>query len=113
MEARFWINRGADNEIRIKLRPGMIAAWEQGGPNDEGYGIEGESYRHDGDHVTRQWWSDGRDCDGRMSSGGDDACRLDRLDAHRYEWEGSQHTAPAWVPEDVYQRDYSAEAAGY
>lgn len=113
MQARFWINRGADNAVRVKLEPGQTLSWEHGGRTDEGYSIEGESYRHEGDRIVREWWSDGRDCDGRSSNGGEDVCRLDMLDAHTYEWEGVTHTAPKWTPEDVYQRDYAAEAAGY
>lgn len=113
MIARFWINRGADNEIRVKLAPGQTIGWQVARATDEGYDDQGERYTHEGDRIVRRWWSAGRDCDGRTSDGGTDACRLDELDAHSYEWEGATHTAPRWLPLDVYHRDYAAEAAGY
>lgn len=113
MQARFWINLGADNAVRVKLNPGQSIEWSRNGRTEEGWSAEGETYRLEGDTVVREWWTDGADCDGRLSDAGEAICRVDALDAYSYQWEGKWHSAPLWTVVDRYYRDYQAEAAGY
>ncbi len=95
-------------------------AWEHSssGATDEGWHSEWERFTLDGDRVLREWGSDGRDCDGRLSRSGSDWCPVDRLAALvPYQWEQAPETAPYRLPDwqsgERRQRDYNAEAAGY
>lgn len=113
MELRFWIIGPGGSPVRMKLRPGQSLSRSEGGPTDEGYSAQGDTFEHCGDHVRREWWNDGRDCDGMFSQGGESCCRADQLDSHICDWEGKTETWPLWQPADQWQRDYQAEAAGY
>ena len=78
--ARFWIywNGGL---VRLTLRPGQSLSYWHGEPTDEGYSARGETVRHEGTHVYREWTREGRDCDGRHRESGDEMAPLDKLAA--------------------------------
>ena len=107
-QARFWTyHNGA---VRIKLNAGQTVHHSHGGKTEEGYSWEANRYSFDGIMVTSEWHSDSRDCDGRMTRGGEAVCHLRNLSAG-YAEDGIRF--PDWQQIDECQRDYSAEAAGY
>ncbi len=80
--------------------------------HDEGWSSFGQTFWLEGGQVTCRSESDGRDCDGRLSSGSDTECPVHRLqDEAREGTDG----VPDWRPIDrsSWQRDEYAEAAGY
>lgn len=115
MEARFWvIHQGSP--VRVKLRAGQSVSAYEGGRTEEGYCDRGTRWTFDGEVVWREWYTDARDCDGRVETSGADHCRVDRLGDHVSGWEEDERegrTWPHWDEEVYHQRDHSAEAAGY
>ncbi len=113
--ARFWI-WWADGWVKLTLRPGQSLSFGYRGPSDEGWHSHGETYSHEGDRVTSNITTDGRDCDGRFQTFDDFVCQLDQL-AAREVWnmqdDRLERRAPAWIALESYQRDHSAEAMGY
>ena len=110
MTARFWVYDAArESNVRLSLSEGQSITVARGGPTDEGYSYDSDAYRLEGDTVIREYESDGRDCDGRLSRSGVLACRVDALDAHEFDGVGY----PCWDRLEGSQRDYSAEAQGY
>ncbi len=109
--ARFWIwENGA--QVRITLRPGAEPLrWATEQATDEGWSAEGSTYYLVGETVIHEYWTDGVDCDGRLSSSGRLECHKSRLSVRRIE--GETHRAPEWESVDSSRRDYNAEAAGY
>ena len=101
--------------VKITLRPGQSLSWETRGPTDEGWSAEGYTWTHAGDVIECEGWSDGRDCDGRLSSYAESVCSLDELQAgnepYAEDCEGIRY--PRWERVDAGQRDYQAELAGY
>jgi hypothetical protein len=110
---RFWdfINGGP---VKLTLRPDQILRHYQSEPTDEGWRSEENSWEYiaaEG-RVLSDYCSDGVDCDGRLSYGGQryfyvfDASAGGELDGIRY---------PAWerVERNEWRRDWQAEAAGY
>ena len=106
--------------VRITLKPDVPVELSTGGPTEEGWSYENESYEWDSfsGRVECSLGSGGSDCDGR----------------HSYHWDGSweiggetremmdhEHNppkplgifTPQWERESSGQRDHSAEAAGY
>lgn len=108
MNARFLVYVN-DGMVKLTLRPGQRLSWSTGGPDEEGWHSEGETleYRDGGIHCVA--WTDGRDCDGRMSTERLLFCPLERLKAREYEG----LLLPDWERVSSSQRDYQAEAAGY
>lgn len=102
--------------VKITLRPGQSLEHGTFAYTDEGY--TKESYRwslaKDGSELLREWYQDGRDCDGRLSRSGEDC-----LDPSAPEFcnveivYGVQFSYPRFNPISEGQRDYSAEAMGY
>ncbi len=80
--------------------------------NGEGYSGEINEYQIEDDVIVNHFSHFGNDCDGRMSGGATTVCPLDKLDA-RPAYEKPGYFIPEWKREFEYQRDYSAEAAGY
>jgi hypothetical protein len=122
--ARFleWIN-GA--EVKITLRPGQKLEWNWYSRHEEGWSSGGQLWRHDGDRVTNESFSDGTDCDGRMSSSIENEALLTELaiELKRSDWVSGPDGGliekpytiirPNWTEVSHRQRDYAAEAAGY
>jgi hypothetical protein len=110
--ARFWIFYN-DGFIRLSLKPGQTLSFGKRYGTDEGWHSESESFEHCGEYVALHWGSDGVDCDGRLSRGGELHCPLNQL-AARYVEDGPRgYDLPEWEKVEESQRDYSAEAAGY
>lgn len=111
--ARFWYYLNG-TMTKITLRPGQELSHCAGGPCDEGNSYSGHTFRHDGDRVTCIWSSWGRDCDGRYSDGGESMAPLNQLAVRALDFtEAAGLLVPEWQAGDAWQRDYSAEAAGY
>lgn len=109
MNARFWILGRDAGWVKVTLRPGQSLSWSYRYDHDEGWSSHCETLSHREDHVERRWRDDGRDCDGRMSTGGELACAITDLAALEVDGLG----VPEWERFDCWQRDESAEAAGY
>ena len=114
--ARFWTwANGA--YVKLTLKPGQRLSWSRFIREDEGWSESGETWElsRDGLAIILEWYSDGCDCDGRLSNGGDMIASADP-----FTFEPSPQCAPGeiimrpdWQDGDQYQRDYQAEAAGY
>jgi hypothetical protein len=117
MNARFWVY--INGPIKITLKPGQTLQWATGGPCDEGYHYRGDKWFFDGDTVFSEWWSEGRDCDGRIQQWGCASCDLAHLQERKPPyadddpalWRGVLY--PEWTKGDRGQRDEYAEMAGY
>jgi hypothetical protein len=118
--ARFWVwaNSGL---VRIKIKPGQTLDWGTYEKTDEGFSSTYETWEWcdiDG-LVTHTHGSDGRDCDGRFQSGGEQRCRDNQLAQGRTNYDmlpdgkGKVIHFPNWYDAEQYQRDYEAEKAGY
>lgn len=109
--ARFW-ECHKSGIVRIKIATGQTLHHSHGGRTDEGWHRESRVYSFDGETVSCDWSNDGADCDGRISHGGIVHCAADRLAAGYHDAEAGA-TFPDWQAGDSFQRDHSAEAAGY
>lgn len=109
MNARFLIWNARGEAIKVTLHPGEVVSWSTGGPDDEGWHSEGEILEYADGGISRTAWTDGRDCDGRLSTETRLFCPMERL--HSREYEGL--LLPDWERIESSQRDYQAEAAGY
>ena len=107
-----WENGGP---IQITLKPKQGRTWSFGGPTDEGFSSEHNSWYYEvddndptQDRIVHTWYSRGRDCDGPHES-------TDRAFVYVKDiWPG--HECPrdlVWHEIESHQRDYYAEAAGY
>jgi hypothetical protein len=107
---RFWFDSATGNPCRIKMQSGQTLYHFWAAPTDEGWSSEAHQFHFDGERVFDNWNSDGRDCDGRLQSGGE-------------HWFWAKDAAagygigdliyPAWQNGGDWQRDETAEAAGY
>lgn len=111
--ARLWVWSG--EWCRITLKPGQTLSRCEGGPTDEGHNHCARTWEHEGNGVSETVTNWGRDCDGGYETGRDYFCPLDRLasNLHTDEFEEPLLMGPTWEDARRYQRDYSAEAAGY
>ena len=110
--ARFWIFIN-DSHVKLTVRPDAILRWEKYEWTEEGYSFVGESWAlsNDGQFITRETFSDGRDCDGRLERGHSAIASTDPRSFRRcYQFEGLR---PDWKNDDEWQRDEYAEAANY
>ena len=113
--ARFfaWINGGW---VKITLNPGESFTHETGGPDEEGWSRNSTTWTYDGWCVHREYTSEGRDCDGRHASGGEDFCDVNNLTAYVDEYDPEMPHLPKWE-RDSQSRDWNydqyAEMAGY
>ena len=85
--------------------------------HEEGWSSTYVRWELDGDVVTYTSHSDGRDCDGRMSTTSTYSCRVAELASQEaYAPEGETpppFRVPTWREGRASQRDYAAESAGY
>lgn len=110
--ARFWF-MGSEGFGKLTLAPGESCTYGFGGPTDEGYSWHEMTFTYDTDGiVTRAESWHARDCDGRVSGGAETVCHVTELQSGRYD-KRAGIMLPNWTDTDSYQRDYSAEAAGY
>lgn len=100
--------------IRLTLGGEPVAlGWSE--RTDEGWSSAHESYElvedDEGLVVLCEVYTDGRDCDGRLSTEWHGFCRAENLTATPEDEYGPAR--PQWAKLRRGQRDYSAEAAGY
>ncbi len=112
---RFWayVNGGP---VKVTLKPGQKLEHNVGGPTDEGWHSESTSWEYPADEeaVYRCWCSDGRDCDGRLTRGGEDRCESGRLSCGYDDPEDAGVVYPAWDEvRDHGVYDEYAQASGY
>lgn len=110
MQARFWTHH--NGLVRIKLNAGQTVSHSHGGATDEGYSWTAETYSFDGHTVTCEWHTDSRDCDGRMTRGGEVACSVRNL-SRGFRDDECGVTFPEWQEIEAHQRDHAAEAMNY
>jgi hypothetical protein len=115
---RFWTHNWVHPNsppVKITLKPGQSLSHGYGAGTDEGWNYHSETWTHDGDYIRLDTFSDGVDCDGRLSTGGTYYCMIgEDLTGLTFEDMASYvGGVPVWTEEDSFQRDYSAEAAGY
>lgn len=122
--ARFWIwDAVADGHVKITLRPGQRLLSYHLARSDEGWNSTTDTYEHFGPCLHTRLVTDGRDCDGRLSTATQFRCGLHNL---RDGGLRGTHTdpfnrhrtlpgvpVPAWEAVSSRQRDYTAEAANY
>lgn len=118
--ARFWARVHGD-WVKLTMRPGDEVWAIEAEPTDEGWRRCSTFYTYDGWCVTRDVAWDERDCDGLHSGGYVDECSIDDLRsaevaAYAESWlpfPGAR--LPAWVERrrQRWERDHTAEAAGY
>ena len=128
--ARFWTtHHGSPVKVTLtSTRP--VLHHREGRTTDEGWSAHGQDFAlHEdlsGAWVVREDWTDGRDCDGRISTNHAYDCGLDRLKAGPHAWLPqplhSGHVVeaidpeirfPAWDRLTSGQRDYTAESMNY
>ena len=105
--ARFWIWEN-DGWIKLTIRPSQTLKWWCGSDTEEGWSAHGCEWHLCGPHVYAYAWTDGVDCDGRLSAQAEFVCPVSEL-----LYEGDSPEAPNWERESASQRDYAAEAMGY
>lgn len=81
---------------------------------DEGWDREAAKFEFDGDAVTLECFTEGRDCDGPLSSCDRFTCAYGDLAAHHHTDEhGVERRSPQWTRLDSAVYDESAVRAGY
>lgn len=107
--ARFWtwVNGGW---VKLSLRYDRDLRVCYGGQTDEGHSACETTWTHTGDGVLEEWADWGRDCDGAYEAGGKRFCPLGELAGDQTE---AGPPFPLWRKGDRWQRDHTAEAAGY
>ena len=108
--ARFW-TFAHGSYVKVTVPIGATLHWSTCCKTDEGYSAEMETWSNDGFTLSRESGSDGRDCDGRLSSYCETRCPIADLQAGYRDENGIAF--PQWELIDESQRDYAAEAAGY
>jgi hypothetical protein len=117
--ARFWIwYQPGDCWVKLTLKPGQSLSVTWGGPHEEGYSYSAETYEFDGQDVICECTTQACDCDGRLDTRVDLICHLDDLRSRDvFADSGLEDSrgilAPEWNKVTAFQRDYTAEAAGY
>ena len=111
--ARFWTWLNGDY-VKITLRPGQSLTHYSGGPCEEGWSYEAETWEHDGDYVISTWAMEAKDCDGRIDRLYCCRCKVSELNpGYEYELASTVQAMPHWEDGSSSQRDYAAEAMGY
>jgi hypothetical protein len=116
---RIWIywNEGI---VRITVREDSPIELYRGGPTDEGWSAHEERYSLEDGILKREMRQSGSDCDGRHERGTVDYWQPEfgtvpciEVDSQGNCKEVSEQR-PNWHDaQDIWQRDYAAEAAGY
>jgi len=120
VNARFWFY-WIGSWVKLTVFPNVPLSLYTGGETEEGWNSYGVTFELDEDGLlTAAHWSDGRDCDGRLSTCDDfgvPLLALQRLgsarDNRNPDNSYAERTAPEWIRERSFQRDYFAEAMGY
>lgn len=107
---RFW--HYGNGAVLITLRKGQTLNHSTGGPTDEGWHRESNTWTFDGHTVVCVWRNDGADCDGRLTRHGVSWFPIHDAKAGYHDAELGAYF-PDWRGGQTHQRDYSAEAMGY
>lgn len=101
--------------VKVSLDYGQALCWGQSRPEDEGFAAEWIRWEHRGKDVFRIYVRAGRDCDGRHEEEHRTICSISKLRSRPVELTrgGPVERWPAWEKLSYYQRDESAERAGY
>lgn len=129
LTARFWTwwhptthprheLRSDGSLVKLSLRDGQRRTVKTYAPDEEGWSSCVEVFWREGDHIYSRVITDGRDCDGQMSTDRTFRCHLDHLASERdpddlKRWNDQMIGTPDWQEVKSSQRDYTAEAAGY
>ena len=114
---RFWMFHN-DSWAKIKVKEGEDLKYSYGGPNEEGYSITHLVFFVEGEEVWSEFEEQGSDCDGVYFRSGHSVCRiidsvLELKPCSDPENGPPGGMVPNWEVRSRFQRDYSAEAAGY
>jgi hypothetical protein len=113
---RFW-HYGPDGQpIKIRLTEGKQIYWSRGGVADEGWHRDSYIWGFYGDWVYEHHCSDGRDCDGRLTTHYHSRCHVNALNKGVMDADNPGVVYPAWQRDkderdEVY--DEYAQAANY
>lgn len=107
--ARLWI--WDNGPVKLSIRPGQTLRHTSFSEDEEGWSSREDEWTNDGEKVIRRSYTDGRDCDGRLSTAWTGVCSFDRLASNYFEDDGISY--PDWEQVDSRQHDYFAEAMGY
>lgn len=140
--AKFWIWH-RDGFVRLKLAPGASIEYSSGGPTEEGWFCQVNTYFYNEDRmaIESKTYEESRDCDGRHSYSNKCECSIENLQHHehselwgkepvrvvdgRYQLREQYYSVgsfdydypnpprPLWEKRASSQRDYFAEAMGY
>jgi hypothetical protein len=106
-----------EGPLRLVLPLGGSFEYRHGGEHEEGYSYTTTKFtfeeNDEGDFVLyREWYTESRDCDGRLDRQGTDYA--EELDGN-WHYDDPDVKYPLWakVPKSYRQRDYAAEAMGY
>lgn len=118
--ARFWVYVNG-SFVKITLRPGQQVEHVTGGPTDEGWTRDAQTWLYPDDEsaVYRYWADEGQDCDGRHGNYGSSRCELSALkagyapDGYGCDLEHPEVVYPAWERVEASRYDQFAELAGY
>ena len=119
--ARFWWMHPCTCEwVRITLKPGEAMDWHHFQYTDEGFSETHVGFRYcewNPPVVKVEYFHRDRDCDGLHHSGSEVICTIDRLqEEERFACStevDSLIKIPDWKSLPEYQRDFTAESAGY
>ncbi len=116
--ARFWVWH--HGWVKLTLRPGQHLHVSTFARTDEGWTRDYHDWTLEDGVVTREYCTEGSDCDGRHSYASTTVCPIHRLAMPRDSellaedhFNGAPIMVPAWVEADSEQRDQFAELAGY
>jgi hypothetical protein len=109
-----WFNNKA---IKVELKKGETKRFYKFEYHDEGWRSDSQEFTRNGHVINRIIFTDGTDCDGRLSFYNTDQCVIAELHAFvpdvSHGEKPSRDRFPLWVKKEYSQRDYAAEAAGY
>ncbi len=107
--ARFWV--WITGPVKLSIRPGQTLRHGAFSEDEEGWSSRCDEWMNDGEQVIRHSYTDGRDCDGRMTTEWTGVCSFNNLAVNYFEDDGVSYAE--WEQVDSRQRDYAAEEMGY
>lgn len=118
---RIWISVNGD-WVKITLHENKPFVYHKFFRHDEGWASEEQVYLFDGEFVYREIYTDGRDCDGRLTTEMKDyahVTKIRKVPCYLGQAKDGSNIysdtmlRPDWEEPKSFQRDYSAEAMGY
>ena len=111
MNIRFW-DYVTSTPVKLKLTPGQKLTYKKYYNDDEGWTLKVTSWEYIENQLICVHFTDGTDCDGRLSTFNAYICELNELYSGSINEEfGIKY--PKWKSLKSEQRDYSAENMGY